>query len=357
MDRSAYTLVLMFVLVGLTACSPATKRVQINEALIEVEAQKQSDIALQSLIHHHDRLLRISYPLLVTAQPYCEDDTRASIGVQFSNKYSIPDDLQDAAQRKYDLGDPIQLLLIAPDSAADVSGLQPGDVLVSINGIGSPVGEDALEDLHDLLAKEIKSGTVTTLTIKREGVMQSFPLTPVRSCNYPVVLSGADEVNASADGDRIIITKGMMRFATGDQELSLVVAHELAHNAMGHIRAKTTNYLLGSVFDIAAAAYGVDTQGLFGNIAAGMYSQDFEAEADYVALYFMAQAELDIEGAANFWRRMAAEHPGSIRTNHAASHPATPERFLAIEQTVVEIEAKLSSGAGLVPEYKQGREK
>jgi hypothetical protein len=47
---------------------------------------------------------------------------------------------------------------------------------------------------------------------------------------------------------------------------------------------------------------------------------------------------------------MAAEHPGSIKSNHAASHPATSERFLAIEKTVAEIRLKAESGQNLTPD-------
>ncbi len=46
----------------------------------------------------------------------------------------------------------------------------------------------------------------------------------------------------------------------------------------------------------------------------------------------LALANGNIEEAPNFWRRMAAEHPGSIQRNHAATHPATPERFVALEK-------------------------
>ena len=40
---------------------------------------------------------------------------------------------------------------------------------------------------------------------------------------------------AFADGTKVFLTRGMMRFAQSDEELALVVAHETAHNIMGHI--------------------------------------------------------------------------------------------------------------------------
>jgi predicted Zn-dependent protease len=124
---------------------------------------------------------------------------------------------------------------------------------------------------------------------------------------------------------------------------------------MRHQKAKMQNYMLGSLLDILAAAYGINTQGTFGNSAAQAYSQEFEAEADYVGLYIMALAGLEIENSANFWRRMAALHPGSIGRNHASSHPATAERFVAIEQTVLEIRQKQAGGLALTPEYQDDK--
>ena len=170
-------------------------------------------------------------------------------------------------------------------------------------------------------------------------------------CNYPIKLSKGDAVNAYADGDQIVITRGMLRFAQNDSELALVIGHELAHNVMGHIDSKMINAIPGFLLDLAAGFLGgVYTQGFFSKLTANAYSQEFEAEADYVGIYMMARAGLNFESAPNFWRRMASIHPGSIRNNHLASHPATPKRFLALEQTVNEIKRKISRGEPITPE-------
>ena len=120
---------------------------------------------------------------------------------------------------------------------------------------------------------------------------------------------------------------------------------------MNHIDAKTTNYIAGSVLDvIVSTATGVGTQGTFGKAGAQAFSKDFEAEADYVGLYILASTKAEIEKAPTFWRRMAALHPGAV--NHAGTHPATPERFVAMEQTIKEIRGKQKAGKPLRPEMK-----
>jgi hypothetical protein len=63
----------------------------------------------------------------------------------------------------------------------------------------------------------------------------------------------------------------------------------------------------------------------------------------------MSAAGLPLEGVADFWRDMAAEHPSNIGSNHSASHPATSERFLAISKTIEEINRKITAGEPVKP--------
>jgi len=176
-----------------------------------------------------------------------------------------------------------------------------------------------------------------------------------------VQLVGSDAVNAFADGKMVGITTGMLRFVESDDELAMVVGHELAHNALGHVGRQQGNSLagalLGALVDIGAAAAGVNTQGAgtrIGMQAGGLaYAKDFEAEADYLGSYIAARAGYDISDAPFLWRRMAAEHPSSIGKTFMATHPSTPERATALERTIAEIREKEARGAPLVPERLQ----
>ncbi len=84
-----------------------------------------------------------------------------------------------------------------------------------------------------------------------------------------------------------------------------------------------------------------------GRLTAGAYSQDFEAEADYVGLYVMARAGYDFHDAVTVWRRMAVNSPGAITM--ASDHPATSERFVALQAAIQEIDAKVAQGQKLLP--------
>jgi predicted Zn-dependent protease len=118
---------------------------------------------------------------------------------------------------------------------------------------------------------------------------------------------------------------------------------------MGHRGKKTANATVGLLFDVLGAAAGVNTRGAFSDVGARAFSQDFEREADHVGMYYLAQAGYPTEGAAQFWRRMATEHPASIRTNLSATHPATAERFIALERIATDIRDKQGRGEPLTP--------
>lgn len=174
-------------------------------------------------------------------------------------------------------------------------------------------------------------------------------------CNYPIKLLDGDDVNAFADGSAVYINSGLLRFVESDDELALVIGHELAHNLLGHREKKTANALLGAVIDVAIlASTGVDSQGTFANAGAGTFSQGFEAEADYAGIYLARAGGFDITQAANFWRRMGMEHESGLIKKFNSTHPSTPERYIALDKASVEISNKLAIEAPLFPNRKSG---
>ncbi len=175
------------------------------------------------------------------------------------------------------------------------------------------------------------------------------------NCVYDVVLSRKRGINAYADGRRIHITYDMMNFASSDVELATVIAHEYAHNLLGHVANTQKNVmagaLVGLLIDGVAASQGYNTKSQFTEMGAGIgrlsYSQDYEKEADYVGLYIMHLAGYDISSAPYFWRKMSIKNPDSI--SFSSTHPSNSERFIALERTVQEILYKRASNAPMLP--------
>jgi predicted Zn-dependent protease len=138
-----------------------------------------------------------------------------------------------------------------------------------------------------------------------------------------------------------------------DAELALILSHEIAHNLLGHRRQTAEKAAPGTLLDVAIGlTTGIHTHGAFARMVSEPYSKNFEREADYVGLYLAARAGFDISESANFWRRFSIENPASIERSYSNTHPSSPERFLAIENAVKEINNKKQLGMPLIPDIK-----
>lgn len=334
--------------------SPKTVRMDVDEGAVANEARKQRELAVKNYFSQYERLQNTAWPILKNNSDLCVDNTIPSAGFIAQNIYTYKDaEQQQAARDALNMDSNVRVLVVTPQSPAEQAGIRKGDIIKKVNGKIIPATKEAPKILAALNEEEPERTTWSLEVEDSSGLTKTHTINTVDICKYGVQLQEIDTVNAFADGDNIIFTQGMMRFTQSDKELSLVVGHEIAHNIMEHISAKTTNYVIGTIFDVVAAAYGIDTQNAFGKMSANAYSQDFEAEADYVGMYLIAKSGYELEGSADFWRRMAAIHPGSIATNHASSHPATPERFVAIEKSIKEIQQKIARNEPLNFELKQ----
>ena len=351
MNKKINNFLFVFITVFLASCiAPTTQRTKPNEEAVAIEAEKQREIAVKEASKSHYRLLRVGGPILKKSLPFCKDRKRKSIGIIYANKFNYDENFQNIAVSKLGLDDALEITYAIDSYPAAKAGFKAGDVLLSVNGKDIPIGKDASKKFSKLLKKEMEDNAQLSFQVARNNITESLNVVPIEVCDYPLILTNDDVVNAFADGNNIYITQGMMDFADSENELALVVAHELAHNTMRHIDAKRLNALGGFVIDMLIAVLGgVDTQGMFTRNFAMAYSQEFESEADYVGLYMSELSGYDITEAAYFWRRMGVKHPGSIAQNHAASHPSSPERFVSIEDTVKEIERKKAAGEILRP--------
>ncbi len=350
-----YKPALVLVLV-LSACAPVSHLPTVDNELARAEAEKQRELAFESFLGQSDRAGRVAFPILTANTELCGDTVTPTVGFTIATQRALPEDFRSAAKKMLGIDDNVTILAVVEGSPAALSGLQVGDRITAIDDWTVPTGRKAGERFADGLADNLVLGKATSFHINRGEQSHVLTVMPVEACDYPVAVSLDGRVNAFADGESVTITSGMMRFADTDEELANVIGHELAHNIMGHISKKTANAGIGLIFDVLAAGFGVDTGGAFSELGAGAFSQGFEAEADYAGLYLMARAGYDIESAPNFWRRMGAANPGAISLDHATSHPATPERFVALEQTVQEISNKRTNQLPLVPNTKKNRE-
>jgi len=337
---------------------PKTAAPTVTKEAAADEAQREMVYVLKARAKELRRVEDIAFRIEVANQDLCAD-RRPRLGLSTGVAEAFNDKSRAAAVVAFGLGDGLTVTGVVSGGPAASAGLQPGDVVVSINGEAAPGGKAAVDKFSKRLAELVGQSTnPVTLVVHRAGEEKVIAVTPVIACAYAVAVDDSPDINAYADGTSIHINRPMLRLATTDEELALVIAHELAHDGQHHLQAKAHNARIlgvpGLLIDLAAAANGVDTKGAF--TKAGIQygrahaAPAFESEADYVGMYYMARAGYSTSGVEDFWRKMAVEAPDAIFVK--SDHPTTPDRFLAIAATSKEIEDKRSKNEPLVPNQK-----
>jgi len=345
----------MLTLLPAGCAAPYSAPPQASSQAVQQETLEQKKLLYQRAAQDNERLGRISFPLMAANAEFCGANVIAFDGLSGWTLDSFPPQEQAMARQLFGVGAEVTLSQVVKGSPGDKAGLRAGDVLISINGVRLMTGKQGLKQASDLMKQ---AGTrASHIYFTRGGKIANTTLTPVKTCGFSVYIDQkASNLNAYADGQNIVVSRGMMRFVESDTELALVIAHELAHNAMGHVDKKKSNALTGALgglaLDVLLGTAGVSTGGQFGQ--AGMqagalsYSVAFEQEADYVGMYFMARAGFDTSNVATFWRRMAVEQ-GNAAIQIRSTHPTSPERFVAISRTHEEIQVKKKKGQKLAP--------
>jgi len=309
---------------ALTSCAGLDTRLpDISAPDLAAETQRQETDALRQIEDNTALLLNVGWPVLTANSELCPK-IAPSIGIQTHTLKSYPKRLRSSAGRVLGADDTPRIFQIVKGGPADLAGFKRGDIIIDDEGEPARLGsDDWKEALSDNVIEVVRGDETLSLTV-----------TPVTACNYNLRLTSSAAINAYADGRNITFTNGMMDFIASDDELALIVGHELGHNTMGHIRKVVGNFIL--------------------SFGATRYTRPFESEADYVGLYYLVRAGYSPEGVEEFWQRLARVSPKSI--NRAKTHPTFPDRFLRIRATRKEIAAKQDAGLPLIPNFKEKSE-
>jgi hypothetical protein len=350
-----------------TACGPTLQPPRVSPHLLEQEAALQRVLLFKNRADRLARLQRIYTPLRIANADLCGSNISPVTGIIGIDRPSLPSDLRIEAQRVYGLSDGISVIDVVPNSPAAEAGLQQRDVIT-----GAAPGKGVMPSgwtwsgltIPDLVKViEASVGNPMTLLIRRAGTAFPLVVTPRLGCSYPIELLSSDLFFAGSDGRRILLSTGLFNHVSDDREIAVIVSHELAHNVLRHREKKEGNRAIGGavglLVDIGLLAAGVNTQGAVSQAAmdagAKAYSQEFEFEADYLGLYMLARAGFDIGVAPNLFRRMGVEDPSSQIKNYFSTHPSTPERAVAMTQTIAEIQGKAGQQEALLPKNLEGQ--
>ena len=309
--------------VTLTGCAGLDTRLpDIAAEDLAAETAQQETEALRNFEADAGVLLNVGWPILTANTELCPK-IRQSIGVKTHTLKSYPKRMRGGAARILGADETPRIFQIADGSPAALAGVRRGDVIVDAAGKPAELSGTAWNAALD----------EKTITVKRGEETLSLAINPVMVCDYNLRLTQSAAINAYADGRNLTMTTGMIDFAKSDNELALIIGHELGHNTMGHVRKSILNYIIS-----------------FGGTR---YTRPFESEADYVGLYYMARAGYSPQGVEKFWQRLASIAPKSI--HRAKTHPTYPERYLRLKSAQDEIAAKQSAGQPLLPNFINGQ--
>lgn len=295
---------------------------------------------LAALTRLDERVARVAWRLSEANVDLCPV-VRQSTGwaLHAANQYSR--EMRPFAEQRFALdGDQPGVLSAPLGSPADRAGLRQGDRLTSINDRDLPKGERGRPARYEGLAANLAildsalANGPANLGVVRNGQPVSVAIAPVRACGYDVQLNPSDELNARADGRRLFISTALAGFAQSDDELALILGHELAHNVLRHRSWAETGGEGRTVVDPDC-----DPR-LCGD-------GNHERQADRVGLYLMARAGYDPAVAAPFWRRFA-ESNWRVRYPSLA-HASAGVRATRLEAVQAEIEAKRGAGELILP--------
>jgi hypothetical protein len=293
-----------------------------------------------------DRIYRVAAPLLINNADLCKSHARNLLGFTAKNRYSFGTDYAEAARVAFDMDERLQVTNVLAGSGAAKAGLKVGDDLISAGGKPLPTGPHALSGAGAVFGPLVASQANIPLAIERGGSPRQITVPVTRACAFAVELGNADNVNAYADGTRIAVTRGMLNFTQSDDELAYVLADGIAHNLLGH--QATQRATIGSMIDNLTRVKPDDSL-LIGSGGIKAMPAEMDAAADRLSLYLVARAGYDIDGADDFWKRLAASYPATVLNGYTANHPGTSARLAAIQKTTADIKAKRAAKKPLVP--------
>ena len=147
-------------------------------------------------------------------------------------------------------------------------------------------------------------------------------------------------------GGKIVFYTGILSIASSDEEIAVVMGHEIAHALARHGNERMSQGMALQLGEMTLAAalqekpeltqqifltsYGVGSS--LGTLA---YSRKHEYEADQIGMTLMAKAGYDPSYAVSFWQKMS-ENGGTATPELLSTHPSDAKRIAALKKHLPE---------------------
>ena len=170
-----------------------------------------------------------------------------------------------------------------------------------------------------------------------------------RDWQWEVNLIGSSQINAFCmPGGKIAFYTGILeKLQLSDDEVAMVMGHEIAHALREHARERmgksaTTNIAARIAGAVASSYFGIDgriTDGVArggANLLTLEFSREDESEADLVGMELAARAGFDPRSGVTLWKKMGAASKGAP-PQWLSTHPAGTRRIADIEANLPKV--------------------
>ncbi|MCU6454698.1 M48 family metallopeptidase [Sphingomonas sp. A2-49] len=238
--------------------------------------------------------------------------------------------LRDQARRSFGFEAPIAVEAVVPGSPAAAAGVRANDSIVSADGrsLGAPPpargsNSAARDAAFDAIAA-LPADRPLDIVLRRDGRTRTVQIAASPGCRSAFEVLLGPGMEASADGRNVQI--GVRFFERySDDEIAVVVAHELSHNILHH----------ATRLDAAGVK-----RGLLAEVGRnGRLFRLTEDQADLLGVHLLRNAGYDPQIAVRFWRDHGGDVDGGLFRSR--THPSSSARAKAIEAEI----ARLPAGA------------
>lgn len=146
------------------------------------------------------------------------------------------------------------------------------------------------------------------------------------------------EVNAFAfPGGNLVIHTGLLERVETPEELCGVLAHEIAHIELRHVRKKLSKELgLVSLVSMTTGGAGSElVKETLKVLSSSAFDRRLEMQADQTAIRYLQQAEIDPKPFADCLQRLSdSNQDGEVVLKWFSSHPDSRSRAKAVQHTI-----------------------
>ncbi|MDR1349781.1 MAG: M48 family metallopeptidase [Zoogloeaceae bacterium] len=236
-----------------------------------------------------------------------------------------------------------------PEEAEEDKGVEVGEMsamrgLIPAQALENQANADYQALLRNARAKDTLVAADDSQARRLNAIAQR--IIPFAKRFNPDITEWKWEINLinSKDINAFCMPGGKIAFYTGlidalkatDDELAIVMGHEMAHALREHARAqiaksKATSLganLLGILVSGGKYASAFD---FAGNMLTLKFSRSDESEADLVGLDLAARAGYDPRAGVSLWQKMEAARESAFSLSWISTHPSNADRIKDIE--------------------------